>query len=514
MWLSEQTVIEAEVHRQLRAFLRHSGDRLRRTHLGDRPWPHHLTLARLVARALRLRRGCVLQVTARAVWQHCYGLSYLLPALLYPEPVLVVVPEQRLATLLHQEIPELLSFLAVTKSVQRGDRWPVGFTGVLVMSLEEWVAAQLGESPLLLPEAVVTLIDGLEELPRLSQQHLTCEIGAVDWEHLKLAAPAALEQIRHTYAHLAHQLFQRPSNPYGDYLLAPLERQLLQTLLDHCSATLPPCWQQLQTYLGQPDTVLWSRRHPTAGYFSLHSHPLDLRPYWQPVWRSAPFVLIGSGPEAEPPLAYLQHQLAIPPQTTVKFGSDRHSEAITLYIAEDLPLPNTPDFAAATLRRLYDLIGRVGHRAVVVIVSDVPLREQLATQLAALYGSRVQLDTLSDQPHPILVSSPTFWLQAAPQFPCPTLLVLTTLPLPSPEKALVSACIDWHKQQQQDWFRHYLLPECLTLLDRIIAPLRQDEPWVAILDRRLTERTYGRDILQSLSPYNRVSDRALLLSPH
>jgi len=498
-------VIEAEVHRQLRAFLRHSG---------DRPWPHHLTLARLVARALRVQRGCLLQVTARAAWQHCYGLSYLLPALLYPEPALVVVPEQRLATLLHQEIPELLSFLAVTKSVQRGDRWPEGFEGVLVMSLEVWVAAQLGHRPLSCPKGMVTIIDGLEHLPTLTQQHLTCEIAAADWEHLKLAAPVALEHIRHTYAQLAHHVFQRPSNPYGDYLLETPEQHLLHSLLHQCADGLPPRWQQLRAYLGKPDTVLWSRRHPTAGYFSLHSHPLDLRPYWQSVWTAAPFVLIGSGPDAEPPLAYLQQQLAIPPQTTIQFSSDRHSEAITLYIAEDLPLPNTPEFAPATLRRLYDLIGRVGQQPVVVLVPDVPLREQLATQLAALYGSRVQVDSLAAGHCPILVSSPTFWLHAAAQFPHPALFVLTTLPLPSPEKARVSARIHWHKQQRQDWFRHYLLPECLTLLDRLIAPLRHGDPWVAILDRRLTERTYGREILQSLSPYNRVSDRALLLSSH
>lgn len=499
------TVIEAEVHRQLRAFLRRNG---------DRPWPHHLTLARLVARALRVQRGCLLQVTARAVWQHCYGLSYLLPALLYPEPVLVVVPAQRLATLLHQEIPELLSFLAVSKSVQRGDRWPVGFRGVLVMSLEEWTATQLGATPLHLPRGTVTIIDGLEELPALTQRYLTCEIAAADWEQLKLAAPHALEPIRHTYAQLAHHLFQRPSNPYGDYLLEPPERQRLQALLQECGPTLPPRWQQLQDYIGRSDTVLWSCRHTTAGYFSLHSRPLDLRPYWQGVWSAAPFVLIGSGPDTEPPLAYLQQQLAIPSQTAIKFGSDRHSEAITLYIAEDLPFPNTPEFATAALKRLHELIGRVGHSPVVVLVPDVPLRQQLATQLAALYGSRVHLEVLAAEPSPILVSSPTFWLEVAPQFPCPALLVLTTLPLPSPEQALVSARIDWYKQQRQDWFRSYLLPECLILLDRILAPLRQDDRWVAILDRRLTERTYGREILQSLSPYNRLSDRALLLSPY
>ena len=41
-------MIEVEVHQQLRAFLRERE---------DVAWPHHLTMARLVARALRLGRN-------------------------------------------------------------------------------------------------------------------------------------------------------------------------------------------------------------------------------------------------------------------------------------------------------------------------------------------------------------------------------------------------------------------------------------------------------------------------
>ncbi|MFN4280243.1 helicase C-terminal domain-containing protein [Thermosynechococcus sp.] len=486
-------MIEAEVHRQLRAFLRRSG---------DRRWPHHLTLARLVARALRLRRGCLLQVTQRAVLQHCYGLSYLLPLLLSAEPALLVVPQERLPRLLHQEIPELLTFLAVTKPIQHSSCLLPAVEGLLVMSLEDW-CRQATAHP-----NVVTLIDGLEALPQIARQQMTCTVTTSDWEYLKLAIPPALERIRHIYAHLAQHLFQRPENPYGDYRLSPGEWQPLLELLNEWPQALPPQWAQLRDYLNRPDTVLWGRRHPTLGYFSLQGHPLDLRPYFQSLWSQAPFVLIGSGPETDSPLSYVQQELGIPPQTTVKFGGDRHSEAITLTIAEDLPLPNTPEFAAAVLRRLYDLIGTIGQQQAVILVSDVPLREQLASQLAALYGSRVQVETPTLDTNTILVTGEHFWLLQGAQLPCPALFVLTTLPFPSPEKAVVSARIEWHKRQKQDWFRQYLLPECLTMLDRLLAPLRQEQTLVAILDRRLTERSYGREILQSLSPYNRVRDRA------
>ncbi|WP_298615018.1 helicase C-terminal domain-containing protein [uncultured Thermosynechococcus sp.] len=490
-------MIEAEVHRQLRAFLRSSG---------DRRWPHHLTLARLVARALRLRRGCLLQVSQRAVLQHRYGLSYLLPLLLYPEPALLVVPQERLTRLLHQEIPELLTFLAVTKPIQHSHCLQPAFEGLLVMTLEDW-CRQATAHP-----NIVTVIDGIEALPQIIQQQTTCTITTSDWEHLKLAIPGARDAIRQVYAQLAQHLFQRPHNPYGDYLLTPSEQQPLLELLNQWPQALPSQWVQLRDYLNRNDTVIWGRRHPTVGYFSLQGHPLNFRSYFQGLWSQAPFVLIGSGPDTDSPLAYVQQELGLPPQTTVKFASDRHSEAITLLIAEDLPLPNTPEFASAVLRRLYDLIGTIGHQRAVILAADVPLREQLAAQLAALYGSRVQVETPTLDRNTILVTGETFWLRYGAQLPCPALLVLTTLPLPSPEKAVVSARIEWHKQQKQDWFRQYLLPECLTVLDRVLAPVRQDETLVAILDRRLTARSYGREILQSLSPYNRVSDRAP--SPH
>ena len=51
---SQYVVIEAQVHQHLRAFLRGNAT--------NPPGPHHLTMARLVARALRLGRSALLQV--------------------------------------------------------------------------------------------------------------------------------------------------------------------------------------------------------------------------------------------------------------------------------------------------------------------------------------------------------------------------------------------------------------------------------------------------------------------
>ncbi|MFM8307475.1 MAG: ATP-dependent DNA helicase, partial [Microcystis aeruginosa] len=63
-------LLEATVHSSLRAFLREQGRFY---------WPHHLTMGRLVARALRLKRSSLIQ-TGTTLTRYC--LSYLTPALL------------------------------------------------------------------------------------------------------------------------------------------------------------------------------------------------------------------------------------------------------------------------------------------------------------------------------------------------------------------------------------------------------------------------------------------------
>ncbi|TAG21556.1 MAG: ATP-dependent DNA helicase, partial [Oscillatoriales cyanobacterium] len=77
-------MIEVEVHNSLLRFLRsHSEPR----------WPHHLTMARLVARALRLGRSALIQTGLPAsAYRQRYRVSYLMPILMWPDPVILVAP--------------------------------------------------------------------------------------------------------------------------------------------------------------------------------------------------------------------------------------------------------------------------------------------------------------------------------------------------------------------------------------------------------------------------------------
>ena len=107
-------MIEVKVHSYLRDFLRANG---------DRNFPHHLTMARLIARALRLGSPVLMQ-TGSSVSKYC--LSYLMPILLGDWSVIIVAPNPTQEYLLTTEIPLLQQWLGTSKKIRAGDSWQDG----------------------------------------------------------------------------------------------------------------------------------------------------------------------------------------------------------------------------------------------------------------------------------------------------------------------------------------------------------------------------------------------------
>jgi ATP-dependent DNA helicase DinG len=141
---------------------------------------------------------------------------------------------------------------------------------------------------------------------------------------------------------------------------------------------------------------------------------------------------------------------------------------------------------------------------IVVIVDDMPLREQIAAGLAAGFGSQVRMESQIPAQGGILVCGGQFWLDHSRALPLPSALLVATLPIPSREDPRVAAQIEWYKHQHRDWFREYLWPECLRRLALITAPLRGHSTILAFFDTRIVCRSYGQDVLHLLSPYEWV----------
>jgi ATP-dependent DNA helicase DinG len=519
-------VIEVEVHQQLRAFLRSQAEPY---------WPHHLTMGRLVARALRLGRSALIQTGLPSVgFYGRHRLSYLMPILMWSSPAILVAPDSVQQRLQFVEIPQLQQWIGTHKTIRTGDRWPGDdFPGLLIISPESWLADRLYDSGRL-PRGVPTILDCADQLEQSALQQLSFSLNESDWNQLLLARPDRAEIIRQVRVKLTHSLFQHPANPYQCYLLDQTEQDILQDLLtalafspqfDPASNSEPSkflslpdswylFWQQFHRHdVGQKSksaidcpSLLWAEVDRTRGQFTLSSSPISVASALANVWLQQPVVLIGSALDLDSEASIYRQKVGLGDLTCVKFSVDRQNELIQLYLPDRIPMPNTPQFQGVLLEQLRQLlcISASAKGLTVIVVDDVPMKARLGSILAAEFGSRVQVEKPPENDQGILVTGWEYWCQQQGFFPAPKLLAIATLPIPSLENPLVAGRVAYYKQRRQDWFRLYLLPTALNTLQQAIAPLRQTQGVVALLDNRTLHRTYGKEVLAALSPHARI----------
>jgi ATP-dependent DNA helicase DinG len=482
------TLLEAEVHSSLLRFLRSQS---------FSPWPHHLTMARMVARTLRLQKSAIIQTSSANVR---YSFSYLTPALITPQPVILVAPEAEQVRLVEHDIPTLQRSLGTAKVIISGDRsFPrEDFSGLFLTSPQVWLKDRL-ENLGYFPPAIPTLIDQADELGILITELLTPTLTPEDWLSLRQNYPEQLDFIQSQQAKLTHLFFSRPPNPYGCLLLDDLEKAILQELSAALRNYLP--WET-------SEKILWASLDRTTGNFTLHLTPANIAPVAEKIWPQQPIVLMGGFLDSQKEAFTYRQELGIQDLLCLKFSNTRNTNGgIILYIPARLPMPNTPqfqDFIFAEIDYLVDACWS-SQSSIVILTNDLPLKPQLGTTLAAKYGSIVQVEKNNLVKNNILICSWQYWLSQQDFLVNPQLLILCTLPIPSPENPLVAGRIAYYKQKKQDWFSRYLLPTALKEMERAITPMRETQGIVALLDNRVNLLSYGSQILSLLEPYARIN---------
>lgn len=498
---TEPIVIEVEVHQQLKAFLR--------TQVGSE-WPHHLTVARLAARAVRLQRNTTIQISSAAAYQGQYRLGYLAAILLWEGPVLLVAPEDIQRAICHIDLPRLREWLSFDKAICTTPTVPESsFSGVLLWTLESWLEKRLSQQPLPSAEWPI-VIDGAESLENYTRNQLTLTLSTQDWDELLWGYPQLTTLIRDVRVKLTKQIFHHPPNPYQSVVIDSPERSLLQDMLDclqHHAGLYLPKWVQLQQYLQDANILLWAEVDRHQGRFTIKGSPIEVHQPLKQDWLSQTNILISSGAELDADGVAFPQRLDLAECTSVTLSPERQAEAIQLFLPNGIPMPNTPEYEPALLTHLHQLLRRQKQQSglQVVIVGDSPLRNRVAAVLASEFGSRVKVETTDCGQDAILVTGWEFWQQSHRYLPKPQCLAIATLPFPSLEHPAVSGTVAHYKRQRQDWFRLYLLPEALQHLQKAIAPVRDGTGLVALFDNRVLHRSYGKQILSTLSPYARLS---------
>ncbi|WP_413167231.1 ATP-dependent DNA helicase [Capilliphycus salinus ALCB114379] len=519
-------MIEVEAHNLLQSFLRSRRVSVE-TSPGKASWPHYLTMARLVARALRLGRSALIQTGVAPVsHHHSYRFSYLIPVLIWSEPALIVAPQWLLTELQQEEIPQLFDSQALDshldKSIIRGEVWPAesNFDGVLLTTPEEWLSDRLGGEGRF-PANIPTIIDGVDDLEAWTRQQLTACIQPQDWTQLLQQLPQHTDIIRSAKILLTQAIFQRPANPYHCHLLDQHEQGILEQFYhdlfeveasaiagvnDSLTPEYRERWSQFWHQWQAEEQLRWVKVNRHQGTFSLYCSPANVSSSLSEIWPHQPVVLIGGALDLEKTAPTYRQLVGLEEITCVKFSPDRNSQLIQLYLPSGLPLPNTPKFQGALIEEIRGLlsIGASIEGLTVLLIEDTPLRTQIGAVFAGELGSRVQVETTKVDGRGILVAGWEFWRQHQGILPPPHLLAIATLPLPSLEHPLVAGRVGYYKQNHLDWFRLYLLPTALNELQRAVAPVRDSQGIVALFDSRVLHRSYGEQVLAALSPMARI----------
>ena len=488
------TLLEAEVHISLREFLRHQGQPL---------WDHHLTMARLVSRALRLDRSALIQTGSTF---SRYGLSYLMPCLLSDRPILLVVPSNIQQKLIEEDIPYLQRWLNTNKAIAT-QKQSVNFTtfkGLLLLSPDVWLGDHLNNQGQL-PDDILTLIDQADYLEEWTKDYLTLTISPDDWQQLQQQYPAYGNLIQEVKLFLEKSILSRPNNPYQCCLLDHEETESLAHLCD--TFAHHPLLQNFTQSFDNNNKLLWATINQEEKTFFIHSSPLDVSAILSPHLDNSTIVLMGGFIDSQKMAPIYRQNIGLNQDILcLKFFPHRQNELINLYIRDRLPMPNTPEFHKILIEEVKKLVFSCYQslKPITIIVDDVPAKAQVATFLAAEFGSKVKVENTTIDEQSILISGWKFWHQNQGKLPNPQLLIIATLPIPSLENPLVAAQVNYYKRQHKDWFRFYLLPTALTEIQRAVMPLRESQGIVALLDNRVNYRSYGSLILSALEPYAKL----------
>jgi ATP-dependent DNA helicase DinG len=291
--------------------------------------------------------------------------------------------------------------------------------------------------------------------------------------------------------------------------------------------------------------ILWAEPHRSG--LSLHASPVEVGP------------ILGRTLLAEPlPIVFTSATLAtaipepvpvkVPVPAPVRGGEARSAEGSTsyfrdrvglradevtelvlpspfaferqvlLYVPRDLPDPSRPEFLLRAAERMCQLIDLTAGRALVLFTSYRNLqaaREVLSAQLdypvlcqgeapRGLLLSRFRREVQS-----VLLATSSFWEGVDVVGESLSLVIIDKLPFAVPVDPLTSARIEVLRERGEEPFQRFQLPQAALSLRQGFGRLvrhRSDRGIVAILDRRLHQRSYGPALLDSLPRSPRTSD--------
>ncbi|HTP03408.1 MAG TPA: helicase C-terminal domain-containing protein [Anaerolineales bacterium] len=261
------------------------------------------------------------------------------------------------------------------------------------------------------------------------------------------------------------------------------------------------------------DQVYWIEVNPTGSRLSLNAAPLRVGNLIEKyLWHEKASVIVTSATlTAHGEFQYLRNTLGADEADELQLGSPFDYENSTLlYVANDMPEPNVNGYQQALDRAIVSTAKAIGGRMLVLFTSYAQLKKTsqaitgpLGSEDIFVYeqgdGSspNALLDSFKSTERAVLLGTRSFW--EGVDVPGATLsaVLITKLPFDVPTDPLIAA----RSELYEDSFNEYYLPEAILKFRQGFGRLirtASDRGIVAILDRRVLTKQYGRLFLESL----------------
>jgi DNA polymerase-3 subunit epsilon/ATP-dependent DNA helicase DinG len=259
--------------------------------------------------------------------------------------------------------------------------------------------------------------------------------------------------------------------------------------------------------------VYWIEVQPNQNRLSLNAAPLSVAPMVEKyLWHEKRSVILTSATlTAHGEFQYLRNTLGADEAEEMQLGSPYDYEsAALLYIANDIPEPNQNGYEQTLYKTLIATAKATGGRMLVLFTSYAALKKTAREITAPLAREDIYVYEQGDGASPnallesfkateraVLLGTKSFWEGVDVPGESLSVVVITKLPFDVPTDPLIAA----RSEMYEDSFNQYYLPEAILKFRQGFGRLirtQSDRGVVAILDRRVLTKQYGRLFLESL----------------
>ncbi len=331
------------------------------------------------------------------------------------------------------------------------------------------------------------------------------------WDEVEMAWDATGETVRNLLNDLA-EIYKAAADLYAD---GHDELENVMGDISNVTRRLTEAETNITGIISKPvnGMVYWIEVQPNQNRLSLNAAPLSVAKLVEEhLWHPKRSVVLTSATlTTHGEFQYLRNTLGADEAEEMQLGSPYDYEsAALLYIANDIPEPNQNGYEQILNKTILNTARATGGRMLVLFTSYAALKKTshaitgpLAREEIYVYeqgdgaSPNALLESFKATDRAVLLGTKSFWEGVDVPGDSLSVVVITKLPFDVPTDPLIAA----RSETYEDSFNQYYLPEAILKFRQGFGRLirtASDRGIVAILDRRVLTKQYGRLFLESL----------------